>query len=140
MFFKKNKKELGDQFAVFHERDVPRFASGGGIAIEGFEGEARVKNVSASGCCLESVTYAALVPDKVYRLTISPGEGSPVKAFNILMKLNWARSSEMLFEAGFSLDAPKGSTHKDPMLERYIAQLRNEGVQPEYGNMRQERR
>jgi hypothetical protein len=132
MFFKK-KAALGDQFAVFRERETPRYASGGGITIEGFEGEGRIKNVCVSGCCMDSVTYAALTPGKAYQVKILPGAGVSQDPFSLRLMVTWIKSSEMVFEAGFSLEPGE----KYPALERYVELLKNKGIQPEYGNMGQ---
>jgi hypothetical protein len=135
MFFKKKREELGDQFAVYQEREMPRFAAkggcAGGITIEGFEGEGLVKNISASGCCLESVTYAAITPNQTYQARISPGPEINLDPFTLRLTVSWTKSSEMAFEAGFALEKDE----KDPRLERYVEQLQTRGVEPEYGNM-----
>jgi hypothetical protein len=138
MFFQKKKKEedLGDQFAVFQERKAPRFASNAGISIEGFEGEGLLKNVSVSGCCLESVTYAAITPNQTYRVKIIPGADEKMEPFNIKLVANWIKSSETLFEAGFSLE----ESERNPLPKRYVELLQMRGVKPEYGNMSVERR
>jgi hypothetical protein len=135
VFIKKKKEELDDQFAVYKEREAPRFAANGGISIEGFEGEGLLKNVSVSGCCLESVTYVAITPGKAYQTRIDPGADIDMEPFTLNLLVSWTRSSEMIFEAGFSLEANK----KDPRLEHYREQLQARGVQPEYGNMGQNR-
>jgi hypothetical protein len=131
MTLKKKHEELGDQFAVYREREAPRFAANGGISIEGFEGEGLLKNISFSGCCLESVTYAALVPNQAYKVRINPGADVNLNPFTLNLTVNWTRSSEMSFEAGFSLEPGQ----KDHYLEQYAGQLQTQGIQPEYGNM-----
>jgi hypothetical protein len=136
MFFKKKKEELNDQFAVFQEREMPRFAANGGISIEGFEGEGLLKNISISGCCLESVTYVAITPNQAYQVTLKPGECTNMESFTLKLLVNWTKSSETLFEAGFSLEEGR----KNPLLERYAEQLQIQGVQPEYGNMQKNHR
>lgn len=130
MVFKKKKAELGDQFAVFQKRETPRFVAGGGISIEGFEGEGLLKNICVSGCCLESVTYVAIVPSQVYQIRIDPRPGINMEPFTARFKASWTRSSESAFEAGFSLETGR----QDQRLQRYVEQLRIQGVRPEYGN------
>ena len=140
MLFKKKEAELGDQFAVYQEREAPRFAAkggcAGGIAIEGFEGEGMMKNLSVSGCCLESVTYAAITPNQTYQARISPGPEINLDPFTLRLTVSWTKSSETVFEAGFVLEKGK----KDQRLEQYVKQLQTRGVEPEYGNMGHDRR
>jgi hypothetical protein len=136
MFFKKKQEVLGDQLAVYQEREDPRFAANGGITIEGFEGEGLLKNICISGCCMESVTYAALLPAEVYKVKIIPAADISLDPFSAALTASWTKSSEMSFEAGFSLEAGR----KNPHLEKYVEYLKMKGVTPEYGNMSHDRR
>ena len=131
MLFKKQKEELSDQLAVFQERGTPRFAINAGIVIEGFEGEGKLDNISISGCRLASVTFAALIPDQVYQARIIPDAGEGTDPFSLKLKLNWTKSSETLFQAGFTVESGQGNTQ----LNQCIEQLKTHGVQPDYGNM-----
>jgi hypothetical protein len=130
MFFKKKKEELSDQFAVIQKRKDPRYALSAGITIEGFEGEALLGNISVSGCFLESITYVGLKPTQIYKAKIIPNPEDGIEAFNLSLELNWTKSSEAFFEAGFSLGDGKTS----PQLERYVKLLHSRGVQPSLGN------
>jgi hypothetical protein len=129
--FKKKKDALGDQFAVFHKRGAPRYATNAGISIAGFEGEGLLKNISLSGCCLASVTYAAIVPGQVYQVTLVPGRNAGLEPFGVNLTANWTKSSETLFEAGFSLEESR-TNHQ---LEHYVEYLKAQGVEPKYGDI-----
>ena len=131
MFFMKKKEELSDQLAVYQKRKEPRFLLNAGIAIEGFEGEGQLGNVSISGCYLGSVTYVALSPTELYQAKIIPGPEDNINPFSLKLKLNWTKSSETLFEAGFSLEDGQSNSQ----LKRYVELLRIRGVQPDYGKM-----
>ena len=136
MFFKKKNEGLSDQFAVYHERGAPRWGSpkyklDAGISIEGFEGEGLLGNISITGCCMESVTYVAITPDQVYQVKIIPSSGDDIESFGLKLKVNWTKSSETLFQAGFSLD----DGQNDNRLKQYVELLKARGVQPDYGNM-----
>jgi hypothetical protein len=133
MFLKKKQKELGDQLAVFREREAPRYVTNGSILIAGYEGEGLLKNISVTGCCLESVTYIAIVPDKVYQVTIVPAANIKLTPFTLNMIVTWTKSSEMSFETGFSIE----NDQKNTQMERYVELLQMQGVKPEYGNMKQ---
>ena len=136
MFFKKKKKEeLGDQFAAYKQRKAPRWGTPqytlkAGISINGYEGEGQLGNISVSGCSLLSVTYVNIKPDEVYLVNIIPGPEDNMKPFSLKLKLSWTKSSEELFQAGFSLE--KGET--DHNLSQYVDLLRARGALPDYGN------
>jgi len=136
MFNRKKKEDLSDQLATFRERDAPRFTPKAGISIEGMEGEGKLGNISVSGCCLESVTYAAIVPDEEYTVTIIPDASENITPFTLVLKLTWTKSSEMLFQAGFTL----GETETNTLLKRYVEALESRGIRPDYGNMNVGRR
>ena len=103
MFFKK-KEKLSDQQALYQKRKVPRYSLKAGITIDGFEGEGMLENICVTGCCMESSTYVSLMPDEVYQVTIKPVQGEDFKPFSHKLKVSWTKSSETLFQAGFSLD------------------------------------
>jgi hypothetical protein len=137
MFFRKSKKEeLSDQHAVYQEREAPRFVLKAGITIDGYEGEGQLGNISISGCCMVSATYAAIAPDEVYQLKIIPAADENIDPFSLKFRANWTKSSETLFLAGFSLEQGQSNTQ----LKRYSELLRASGVQPDFGNMSPERR
>ena len=133
MFLRKKEEELNDQLATFQTRDTPRFTSGAGISIEGFEGEGLLRNVCLTGCCMESVTYVAIKPDDIYQVRIIPGVTEKTEPFTMKLVVTWTKSSETLFEAGFHVEA--GQTGNSP-IKRYADSLQEQGVQPDYGNIK----
>ena len=141
MFFKKNKEELSDQFAVYQERGAPRWGNPNqslhtGISIEGFEGEGQVGNISVTGCCMQSITFVSITPDQIYKARIIPTADENMEPFDLILKLNWTKSSETLFQAGFSLEDSRGNSQ----LNRYVELLKARGIQPDYGNIDDSRR
>ena len=136
MLFKKKKEELTDQLTVYQERKAPRLGTpqyklDAGITIAGYEGEGQLGNVSVSGCSIMSVTYVNIKPDEVYNIKIIPSKEDNIKPFNLKMKLNWTKSSETVFQAGFSLE----SSESGMQLKNYVSALRSRGIEPDYGNM-----
>jgi len=138
MFFKKKgKEELSDQFTTFQERQDPRWGSpqydiDAAVVIQGFEGEGQLGNISVSGCSMKSVTYVAIIPDKVYQVKIIPGKEDKLQPFNLKLKLSWTKSSEAVFLAGFSLE--KGESNSQ--LIQYAQILQSRGIMPDFGNMK----
>ena len=134
MFLRKKEEELTDQFTVYKERDMPRFAANAGISVQGFEGEGLLKNVSSTGCCMESVTYVAIKPDEVYQVKINPDSGEKKnESFALELTVTWTKSCETSFEAGFHL----GPGQTGAVLNRYTELLQSRGIQPEYGRVKE---
>ena len=131
MAINRKNENLIDQQAVYHKRKAPRYALKAGIAIEGFEGEGMLGNISASGCLMESSTYVSITPDDVYLVTIKPSQGENIKPFSQKLKASWTKSSEMLFQAGFTVDSGQSCIQ----MEQYTELLKSQGVNPDYGNM-----
>jgi len=139
MFFKKKKEELDDQFTVFKERGSPRWGSpqfmlNAGISIDGYEGEGQLGNVSITGCSMHSGTYVNITPNNIYKVNIIPEAEDNMAPFSLTFKLNWTKSSETLFLAGFSLIDGESNSQ----LKRYSEQLHSRGLAPDYGNMNPE--
>lgn len=131
MLFGKKKENLSDQQAVYQKRKDPRYVSNARISIEGFEGEGTLENISTSGCHMESSTYVSITPDEIYLVNIIPHKDENIKPFTQKLKATWTKSSEKLFQAGFSLYEGQSSTQ----MEQYTKLLNSRGVQPDFGNM-----
>ena len=137
MFLNRKKKEdLSDQYATYQERKAPRwgapqFMLNAGITIEGFEGEGQLGNVSITGCSMQSITYVNITPNEVYHVRVLPAVEDNMRPFTLILKLNWIKSSETLFQAGFSVEGGDVSSQ----LRQYVELLRSRGILPDYGNM-----
>jgi hypothetical protein len=130
MFFRKKKGEyLSDQQAVYRKRGAPRYSLNAGIEVEGFEGEGSLKNISISGCCMESSTYVSIKPDEVYKVIIKPDTSDNMEPFSYKVKATWTKSSETLFQAGFTLENSQNNTQ----MKEYVEILNSHGVKPDYG-------
>jgi len=55
--------------------------------------------------------------------------------FSLTFKLNWTKSSETLFQAGFSLE----DRQDNAQLSKYVRLLETRGIKPDYGNMNSNR-
>ncbi|MDR2096343.1 MAG: PilZ domain-containing protein [Treponema sp.] len=121
MFFRK-KKEIDDQFSSYQNRETLRYDTDAGITIDGFEGEGLLKNISVPGLCLESVTYVEITPKERYKIKIIPTPLAHIEPFEVRAEANWIKSSELAFEAGFSIIEP--SQDKTSSIKRYIEFLK----------------
>jgi hypothetical protein len=115
-FFKKKKEEEDKDEAV---QRSPRYNSVAGVYINGFDGQALLKNISVGGFCMQSKTFAALVPGEEYGMKISPEKPSGLDAFDVEVEVRWVRSEVSRFEAGL-LIAGSPSVRE---MEKYINYL-----------------
>ena len=127
----KTKEELSDQQVAFQKRKAPRYALNATVIVDGFDGEGELENISSSGCRMDSSTYVSLIPDEVYHVTITPSPSDNIKPFHLKLKATWVKSSELLFQAGFTLE----SGYHNAEMERYVKLLNSKGIPPDYGNM-----
>jgi hypothetical protein len=118
MFFKKKEKKIDDQFSSYQNREHTRYDTQAGFEVEGFEGEGLLKNISFPGLCLESITYVALTPKEQYNIKIIPEPLSHIEPFEVKAEVNWIKSTELSFEAGFSI-IESGQDTSSP-VRRYI--------------------
>jgi hypothetical protein len=85
---------------------APRYNSIAGVCINGFDGQALLKNISIGGLCMQSKTYAALIPGEKHIMKISPEVSTGRDAFKIEVEVRWVRSEVSRFEAGLLLTKP----------------------------------
>jgi hypothetical protein len=115
MLFKTVKKNTEDFFNASPPR-APRYNSIARVRINGFEGEAILRNVSIGGFRMESRTYAAIKEGEYYTMWIQPEASAGIKAFDLEVEVRWIQSSETIFAAGFLIvSAPNNNYY-----EKYI--------------------
>jgi hypothetical protein len=108
LFNKKEKREEVEERPVENRRAV-RYSSMATVKINGFEGEALLKDINAGGLCMESLTYASFDLYKSYMMSISPEPSFGVEPFDLKVKVQWLHSSATLFSTGFSIiEPPRG--------------------------------
>jgi hypothetical protein len=97
----------------------PRYTSIARVRINGFEGEAVLRNISIGGFRMESKTYAAITVGECYTMRIQPESQANIKAFELEVEVRWVQSTETNFNSGFQLvKAPP-----DRSFEKYIAYI-----------------
>jgi hypothetical protein len=98
----------------------PRYGCVARVGINGFEGEAVLKNISAGGFRMESRTYAAIAVGEHYTMQIKPEAASGLKLFELEVEVRWIQSAETKFSAGFLVvKAPA-----DRSFEKYVDHIR----------------
>jgi hypothetical protein len=114
MLFK--RKEKTTQAPPAENPRPPRYASLARVGINGFEGEAVLRNVSSGGFRMESRTYAAIGVGENYTMQVRPEDKSGIPVFDLEVEARWVKSTETSFNSGFLVTkAPAGR-----VLEKYI--------------------
>ncbi|GHV84411.1 hypothetical protein AGMMS50230_00190 [Spirochaetia bacterium] len=84
--------------------------------------EALLKNLSASGLCIESQDFMEVVPKTRYSVDIIPEKSSKIDKFKLEIESRWVRTQKQRSESGFVIVVPPGSEKKQ-VLEQYLAYL-----------------
>jgi hypothetical protein len=100
----------------------PRYTSIARVRINGFEGEAALRNVSIGGFRMESRTYAAMTVGEHYTIQIMPEAASGIKLIELEVDVRWIQSTETSFSSGFLIiKHPLG-----PAFEQYLEYIKNQ--------------
>jgi hypothetical protein len=121
MFTKKNKNEENSMDAKIASRPFRYDNTMARVAINGFEGEAMLKNISIGGFCMESRTYAALGVGEQYIIKINPENNARLSSFDLEIEVRWILSTETNFTTGFLIINPPGNR----ALEKYLEYIKN---------------
>jgi hypothetical protein len=101
----------------------PRYRTVARVRINGFEGEAVLRNINEGGFCMESRTYAAISPGEHYIMLICPEKSAEIPCFELEVEGRWIRSTEKTFSAGFLIV----KSPVDHSMERYMNHLKRHG-------------
>jgi hypothetical protein len=101
----------------------PRYTAIARVSINGFEGEAVLRNVSAGGFRMESRTYAAITVGDRYIIYIKPEAVSNLRPFELEVEGRWIQSTETSFSSGFLIVKPPA----DRSFEKYIDYISRKG-------------
>jgi hypothetical protein len=104
---------------------APRYTCVVRVGINGFEGEAVLKNISTGGFRMESRTYAAIAVGEHYTMQIRPESASGLKPFELEVEVRWIQSTETKFSAGFLVDKAPVEKSFEKYLDYVKAQSRN---------------
>jgi hypothetical protein len=89
------------------------------------EGETLLKNISITGCCVESSAYAEIKPETMYEMEIEPERASKIGNFQLSVELKWVRPAGDTGEVGFIVVAsPQGK-----QFQNYVDYLAYRGSQ-----------
>jgi hypothetical protein len=122
LLFKKKEKEASAQ-AVDKSPRQPRYDCIAYVKVNGFEGQAVLRNISIGGFCMESRTYAAMQPGEQYAMEISPPQETGITPFEVKVEARWVKSDVASFNVGFLISDPRG----ERFLAKYIDYLKRQG-------------
>jgi len=104
------------------ERDT-RFTSKGQVFISQVSNtEAVLKNLSASGLCIESNDLIEVLPKARYSIDIVPEKDSNIDKFSLEIESRWVKAKLKSSESGFVIVVPSGTSAK-ALLEQYLSFL-----------------
>jgi hypothetical protein len=113
----------------------PRYDAKGRVYIaEVSNTELLLKNLSASGLCVESQEFVGVLPSARYSVDIVPEEEAGLDQFKLEIESRWIRSQKRGSESGFVIVIPPGSEGTQA-LERYLAFLAE--AEKETGNTKE---
>ena len=105
---------------VFENRKNRRYKTLAHVKIPHvLEGENLLKDISITGCCVESTAYSGIIPETQYLMDIQPESASKIRGFQLSVETKWIRSTGYTGEVGFRIIAsPKGR-----QFQRYVDYL-----------------
>jgi hypothetical protein len=88
--------------------------------IEGISGgETLLKDLSITGCCVESTSYVEIRLNTRYKIEVMPEAASGIGDFELLTEAKWLHAGGYSCEIGFAvLESPKGRS-----FQRYVDYL-----------------
>ena len=105
---------------MLENRRSPRYRTLARAKISGIlEGENLLKDISITGCCVESTVHAEIQTETQYQLEIEPEGASGIGNFQLEVERKWIRNDGYATEIGFGITAsPKGK-----QFQRYVDYL-----------------
>jgi hypothetical protein len=89
------------------------------IIPEIFDGEALLKDISITGCCVEYTMFVDVQPNVQYKVRILPDSAARVDPFDLFVESRWVRAGGYSCEIGFAITtSPKGRD-----FQRYVDYL-----------------
>jgi hypothetical protein len=118
LLFKKRKDE--ENTVDEKTTRAPRYASLAMVNINGFEGQAALRNVSIGGFCMESKTFADMDVGASYGIHVTPEEHAGINHFELTVEVRWILSSPEKFSVGFRIVQGTGRS-----FEKYMDYLKD---------------
>ncbi|GHU29333.1 hypothetical protein FACS1894172_00220 [Spirochaetia bacterium] len=101
------------------KRKGERYISRGHLKINGFEGQALLRDISWSGCLMESAFYINIKEGEVYTISVEP-EHSQGVVFDMQVKVRWTKNTPDSSSAGLEFVNQSAS---DKQIKQYLEYL-----------------
>jgi hypothetical protein len=111
MLFLKGKEKTSQTSSGENPRP-PRYSAVARVRINGFEGEAVLRNISIGGFRMESKTYAAITVGEHYAIQIIPEAIAMLNLIEMEVAARWIQSAETSFNSGFLIITANQSFEK----------------------------
>jgi hypothetical protein len=90
-------------------RKSRRYPSIARVKIPGlFSGDALLKDISVTGCCIECTMQVDVEADCVYTVTVYPEKEASVRKFDLVVECKWCHSGSYSCCIGFSVRQSPG--------------------------------
>jgi hypothetical protein len=116
ILFKGKRGTAVESSSVAESPRAPRYTSVARVSINGFEGEAVLRNISTGGFRMESKTYAAITVGEHYVMQIKPEAISKLPSIELEVEVRWIQSTETSFSCGFLIVKQPA----DPFFVKYV--------------------
>jgi hypothetical protein len=105
---------------MFEQRKNIRYPALARVRIPDlFNGEAFLKDLSITGCCIECTMYIDISINFPYKIEVMPETASAIEKFELFVKSCWIRTGGYSCEIGFVITAsPRGKP-----FQRYVDYL-----------------
>jgi hypothetical protein len=106
--------------SVLEKRKHPRYISHARVRIpQAGTGDILLRDLSVTGCGIESTMMLDLALHNQYKLEILPEAASKIGPFELLVEPSWIRTAGYSYEAGFTIvESPRGR-----QFQRYVDYL-----------------
>ncbi|MDR3174662.1 MAG: PilZ domain-containing protein [Treponema sp.] len=117
LFFKPRKQKVEEKPAISRP---PRYECSLMVGINGYEGQAVLKNISQTGFRMESKTFVDIEAGSNYVMHISPEAITGIKPFDVTVEVRWAQSSPDKFALGLLVTQTENHS-----FQKYVNYLRD---------------
>lgn len=102
------------------KRKNQRYLSIAKARIDGVDyGEILLKDLSITGCCLESTVYIDLKSGVRHKIEVIPEAAANIGRFELIVQLVWVHGGDYSTDLGFGIiESPKGR-----LFQRYVDYL-----------------
>jgi hypothetical protein len=114
------KSAIRQDNKMFEKRKNERFNTHARVRMpKVFQGDALLKDLSVTGCRIESTVFADIELHSLHTIEIIPEAASNIDPFYITAEARWIRMGEYSFEAGFLISSSPTGKH----FQQYVDYL-----------------